>query len=108
MSEKLKRTLKDIGKICPDYTVAIKHGDFRRADMILHLKQIEIQQKIRTATRDLNGQLDTIDKIYYGEWDSLAFKLRMRVLCGWNPSADERAAMKTLGIELESEAGNGS
>jgi hypothetical protein len=105
MSEDLKRTLDAIKVICPDYVVAVKHGDFKRANKVLHDKRVEIERKIHNATHVLRDQLDTIDEIYFGEWDSLAWEFRMRLWCGWNPTSEQWVAMKTLGIELESEAG---
>lgn len=107
MDSELKQALDIINKICPDYAVAIKHGDIQRANDVLHSKRNEIERKIHDATFKLNEQLEAINSIVLGNWDGLMWELRMRIWCGWQPNEEQWQAMKVLGIELESEAGNG-
>lgn len=105
MDSELRQTLNIVNEICPDFAVAIKHGDIRRANEVLQNKRNELERKIHDATFGLNEQLEAVNAISFGEWDGLMWELRMRIWCGWVPTKEQRQAMKTLGIEMESEAG---
>ena len=75
MDSELRESLKIINGICPDFAVAIKHGDIKRANEVLHAKRNEIEQSIHNATFKLNEQLEAINAISFGDWDGLMWEL---------------------------------
>lgn len=96
----LREAISRVKTLLPDFAVAMQHGDELRAASQLH-HMIEAQQaELRRRTADLEQNIDALYVVDNELNQSASQRLRLRMLCGWQPTEEQKQAMKTLDLDL--------